>query len=166
MLGNIVQKRAWNCLGQSECDLCIDTSLHTAERNTQKGAQCIFLTSFLYEGVSKSYRTGRLERVQQMVQLSATRCRCIAILWVSLVSFAAVTLCVAFQRGFIVVSVYFLIDSVRKLLDTPSYNLKHVKEASHHKFLQGLALLVICLGLVFRVHFLKPRVLQKRSSQK
>jgi hypothetical protein len=52
----------------------------------------------LYEGVSKSYRTGLLERELQMVQLSATRCRCIAILWVSLVSFAAITLCVASQR--------------------------------------------------------------------
>jgi hypothetical protein len=37
------------------------------------------------------------------------------------VSFAAITLCVASQRVFIVVSVYFIIDSVRKLLDTPSY---------------------------------------------
>jgi len=37
------------------------------------------------------------------------------------VSFAAITLCVAFQRIFIVVNVYFLIDSVRKLLDTPTY---------------------------------------------
>jgi hypothetical protein len=35
------------------------------------------------------------------------------------VSFAAITLCVASQRVFIVVSVYFVIDSVRKLLDTP-----------------------------------------------
>jgi hypothetical protein len=33
-----------------------------------------------YEGVSKSFRTGRLERELQMVQLSATRCSCIAIL--------------------------------------------------------------------------------------
>jgi hypothetical protein len=58
----------------------------------------------------------------QMVQLSATRCNCIAILWVSLVSFAAITLCVASQRVFIVtVVVYFVIDSVRKLLNTPSY---------------------------------------------
>jgi hypothetical protein len=31
-------------------------------------------------GVSKSFRTGRLEREQQMVQFSATRCSCIAIL--------------------------------------------------------------------------------------
>jgi hypothetical protein len=38
-----------------------------------------------------------------------------------MVSFAAITLCVAFQRVFIVVSVYFVIDSVRKLLDTLSY---------------------------------------------
>jgi hypothetical protein len=35
------------------------------------------------------------------------------------VSFAAITLCVAFQRVFIVLSVYFVIDSARKLLDTP-----------------------------------------------
>jgi hypothetical protein len=71
------------------------------------------------EGVSKSFRTGRLERELQMVQLSATRYSCVAILWFSLVSFAAITLCVASQRVFIVV--YFVIDSVRKLLDTPSY---------------------------------------------
>jgi hypothetical protein len=37
------------------------------------------------------------------------------------VSFAAITLCVAFQRVFIVV-VCFVIDSVRKLLGTPSYS--------------------------------------------
>jgi hypothetical protein len=40
------------------------------------------------------------------------------------VSCVAITLCVAFQRVFIVVVVvvvYFVIDSVRKLLDTPSY---------------------------------------------
>jgi hypothetical protein len=34
------------------------------------------------------------------------------------VSFAAITLCVASQRVFIVAVVYFVIDSVRKLLDT------------------------------------------------
>jgi hypothetical protein len=56
-----------------------------------------------YEGVSKSSRTGRLERELKMVQLSAARCSCIAILWVSLVNFAAVTLCVASHRVFIVV---------------------------------------------------------------
>jgi hypothetical protein len=50
-----------------------------------------------YEGVSKSFRTGRLERELKMVQLSVTRWSCIAILWVSLVNFAAITLYVAFQ---------------------------------------------------------------------
>jgi len=35
------------------------------------------------------------------------------------VNFAAITLCVASQRVFIVV--YFVIDSVRKLVDTPSF---------------------------------------------
>jgi hypothetical protein len=74
-----------------------------------------------YEGVSKTFRTGRLERELQMVQLSATRCSCNAILWVSLVSFAAITLCVASQQVFVAVYVYFVIDSVRKLLDTASY---------------------------------------------
>jgi hypothetical protein len=59
-----------------------------------------------YEGVSKSFRTGRLERELQMAQLSATRCSCVAILWVSLVSFAIITLCVASQRVF-TVAVYF-----------------------------------------------------------
>jgi hypothetical protein len=55
-----------------------------------------------------------------MVQLSANRCSCIAILCVSLVSFAAITLCVASQRVFVIID--FVIDSVRKLLDTtPSY---------------------------------------------
>jgi hypothetical protein len=57
--------------------------------------------------VSKSFRTGRLERELQMVQLSATNCSCNAILWVSLMSFATITLCVASQWVFIVVSVYF-----------------------------------------------------------
>jgi hypothetical protein len=40
------------------------------------------------------------------------------------VSFAAITLCVASQRVFVVVVVvvvYFFIDSIRKLLDIPSY---------------------------------------------
>jgi uncharacterized membrane protein len=37
------------------------------------------------------------------------------------VSFGAITLCVASQQVFIVVVVYFVIDSVRNLLDTLSY---------------------------------------------
>jgi hypothetical protein len=48
-----------------------------------------------------------------------------AILWVSLVSFSAINICVASQRVFVVC---FVIDSVRKLLDIPSYvfSSKHV----------------------------------------
>jgi len=41
------------------------------------------------------------------------------------VSFAAITFCVASQRVLIAVSIYFVIDSVRKLLDTPSYVLEY-----------------------------------------
>jgi hypothetical protein len=63
-----------------------------------------------YKGVSKSFRTGRLKRELQTVQLSAIRCSYIAILYVSLVSFAAITLCVASGRVFIVVSLYFVIS--------------------------------------------------------
>jgi hypothetical protein len=37
------------------------------------------------------------------------------------VSFAAITLCVASRRVFVVVVVHFVIDSVRKRLDAPSY---------------------------------------------
>jgi hypothetical protein len=44
------------------------------------------------------------------------------------VSFAAITLCVASQQVFVVVAAaaaaYFVIDSVRKLLDTPSYTVE------------------------------------------
>jgi hypothetical protein len=75
----------------------------------------------IYEAVSRSFRTDRLERETQIVQLSATRCSCIDILWVSLVSSVAITLCVAPQRVIPKISVYFVIDSVRKLLNTPSY---------------------------------------------
>jgi hypothetical protein len=45
-------------------------------------------------------------------------------LWVSLVSFATITLCVVSQRVFIVV--YFVIHWVRKLFDTPSCILTYI----------------------------------------
>jgi len=64
-----------------------------------------------YEGVSKSFWTGRLEWDLQMVQLSAIRCSCVTMLWVNLVSFATITLCVASQRMFVVV-VDFVTDLV------------------------------------------------------
>jgi hypothetical protein len=73
-----------------------------------------------YEGLSKSFRTGRLELELQMVQLSATRCSCIASLEVSIVSFAAITLCIASQWVVQEVSIYFVIESVRKHMDTSS----------------------------------------------
>jgi hypothetical protein len=92
--------------------------------------------------------------------LPATRCSCIAILWVSLVSFAAITLCVASKQVFIDAVVYFVIDSVRKLLDIPSYAWKvKVKLylcfdwASHHKGVLGsggIAPLIFYLGTRWR----------------
>jgi hypothetical protein len=65
-----------------------------------------FLT-LLYEDVSKSFRPGRLERELQMVKRSANRYSCIAILWVSLVSFSTTNLCVASSECY-----YFFIDSI------------------------------------------------------
>jgi hypothetical protein len=65
----------------------------------------------LYEGVSKNFRTGRLERELQVVQLYANRCSCIAILWVILASSAAITLFLASQRVFIVVVHFFMTQS-------------------------------------------------------
>jgi len=61
------------------------------------------------EDISKSFWTGRLDRELQMIQLSATRCNCVAILWVSLMGFAAISLCVASQRAVPNISVYFII---------------------------------------------------------
>jgi hypothetical protein len=86
-------------------------------------AHPVFLTLLqnMYGGVSKSSQTGRLNRELQMVELSATRYSRIVISWVSLVSFAAITLCVASQRVLIFLIVYFVIDSVRKIVYTPSY---------------------------------------------
>jgi hypothetical protein len=67
------------------------------------------------EDVSKSFRSSRVERELQMVQFPATRCSCIAILWVILTSFAVISLCVASQWVFIIIVVVidFVIDSVR-----------------------------------------------------
>jgi hypothetical protein len=61
----------------------------------------------IYESVSKSFWTDCLQQELQMAQFSASRCSCIAILLVSLVCFAAITLCVVSQWVFIVVSIYF-----------------------------------------------------------
>jgi len=61
-----------------------------------------------YEGVSKIFRTGCLERELQMVQFSATSCSCVAILWVNLVSFATIILCIVSQRVIPNISVYFV----------------------------------------------------------
>jgi hypothetical protein len=76
--------------------------------------------SEMYEGVSKRFQTGCLEQELQRVQLCATLCSYITILLVSLVSFSTITLCVASQQVLIVV-VYFIINSVWKLLDIPLY---------------------------------------------
>jgi len=87
------------------------------------------------EGVSKSFRTGHQV---QMVQLSDTRFSCITILLVSLVSFATITLCVATRRVFIAVSVHFVIDSVRKILGTPSYVRLYCSLSRSHTIIEVL----------------------------
>jgi hypothetical protein len=76
-----------------------------------------------YEGVSKSFRTDRMERELQTVQLSATRCSCNATLWVSLVSSPAITHCVVSQRVFVVVvvvyfAIYLFRNRIRHMVNT------------------------------------------------
>jgi len=51
------------------------------------------------------------------------------------VSFATVTLCVTSQRVFIIVVVYFVIHSVRKRLDTPSYLRMFLDSGRAHTFM-------------------------------
>jgi hypothetical protein len=89
------------------------SSFKAVRGQTYKYSRTVFLFLSVkihtYEGVSKSFRTGRLERELQMVQLSITEWSCIAILWISLVSFAAIELCVASQRVFIVVVVVVVV---------------------------------------------------------
>jgi hypothetical protein len=106
---------------------CFKIQLNIVFPSTPTPVKCSVPLSFpnytyytTYEGVSKSSRTANLERVLQKVQLSATRCRSIAILWVIIENFAAITLWRGRQRVRPNVSVYFFIDSVRKLLDTPT----------------------------------------------
>jgi hypothetical protein len=122
----------WGCCSEASLLVaCMFSPQYINIVSTEQEMSCsIQFLSFLmaYEGVTKSFRTGRLERELQMVELSATKCKCIAILWVSLVSFVVIILCIASQRMFNVVRVYFFIDSVRKLLDTPSYS-KEVSKA-------------------------------------
>jgi hypothetical protein len=66
------------------------------------------LTTIGYGGVSKSFRTGCMEGELQMVQLSATRCSCIAILWISLVRYAAINPLCCFSKSVCCCSCLFL----------------------------------------------------------
>jgi len=93
----------------------------TSVTNSQAGGAHFWHRNNKYEGVSRSFRTGHLERELEIIQLSATRRSFTVILWVSLVSFDATTLFFSSEQAFIVLSIYFFIDSVRKLLDSPSY---------------------------------------------
>jgi hypothetical protein len=119
--GNQFRTTRWVHLYRLHLELIVVSwfgiSLHKCQRlvTWHVSEWCKELYSERYEGVSESFRTDRLQRELQMVQRSATRCSCIAILWVGLVSFAAMTICVASQRVIPKVSVYFVIDSVWKL---------------------------------------------------
>jgi hypothetical protein len=92
-----------------------------------------FLPPRIYDGVSKSFQICRLERQLQMVQLSATSCSCIAILWISLVSFAAITLSVASQRVFIVVLVSLSTQSENFWIHPHKCNLSWQKQEGHSR---------------------------------
>jgi hypothetical protein len=97
---------------------CLNSSGLGYLRNLNELNSLFRANIYTYDGVSKILRTGHLERELQMIQLSVTRCSCIAIMWVSLASIAAITLGVASQLVFIVV-VYF----VKLSPETFGYNL-------------------------------------------
>jgi hypothetical protein len=65
-------------LWDMECDAWINPYVELGQ--ILKECLQLFQNISLYEGVFKSFRTGRLQRELQMVQLSASRCSCIAIL--------------------------------------------------------------------------------------
>jgi hypothetical protein len=106
-----VWQQLWTWVTHKMLTVCSGLSFHIVK--TAEFTNLVILSSL---GLSKSFLTGHLEQELQMVQLSAPRCSCITILWVSLVSFATITLCVASQQVFFVVSIYFIIDSVQKLI--------------------------------------------------
>jgi hypothetical protein len=102
------KERIWNTHTHPSIHPSIHTYIHTSIHPSIHPSIHIYIHTYIhtynYIGVSKRFRTGRQERELQMVQLSATRCSCIAILWVSLVSFAATTLCVPSQRVLLLLS--------------------------------------------------------------
>jgi hypothetical protein len=73
------------------------------------------------------------------------------------VSFAAITLCVASQRVFIVINVYFVIDSIRKLLDTSSHARACVDT---HTLIESLMLSVLLVTISAVVTGTKPHFVQ------
>jgi hypothetical protein len=100
---------------------CDSTLAHTSNC-------CVFFLSVLYNNLcgvhmrvypKASGLAAWSKNCKWYSSLPAIRCSCITILWVSLMSFAAITLCVASQQVFVVV--YFVIDSVQELLDIPLY---------------------------------------------
>jgi hypothetical protein len=99
-----------------------------------------------------------------MVQLSAIRCKSS--------DFCCRNPLVASQRVFVVVSVYFVIDSVRELLDTPSYSKTH--EVYHYVIFciprpSSLSPMPWCCGwqsLFFVLLFTYPSPLQRWQDAK
>jgi hypothetical protein len=103
------------------------------------------------EVLHKSFRICHLEPEL----LAATRCSCISILWVSLVSFAAITLCVASQWAFIVIVAYFVMIQSENFWIHPRINfinctdmaaLRNIRWAEHYR------LSLWCLALLCLVH--------------
>jgi len=75
----------------------------------------------LYEGVPKSFRTGRLERELQMIQLSVTRCSLYSYFVSQSSEFCRHNPLCRLSTSFYCCRRIFRCDSVRKLLDKPSY---------------------------------------------
>jgi hypothetical protein len=75
--------------------------------------------------MSKNFRTDHLKRELQMVHLSATRCSCFAILWVSLANSSVLTHCY-FSSVYFCCCCLFRYGHSPEVLDTPAYFLRCV----------------------------------------
>jgi hypothetical protein len=68
---------------KNQSEDCLYLNIYSPFQGRSKSVLCNQTSKpilLIYEGVSKCFRTGRLERELQMVQLPATKCSCITIL--------------------------------------------------------------------------------------
>jgi len=110
-----VIRMSLTCVTTCVCvQIIIPTEINTRGKCVQFAvyilSKCV-LCNFSYLFALRVHIRGRIQKFPnrlpgaepQMREFSATRCSCIVILWISLVNFAVIILCVTYQRVFFVV---------------------------------------------------------------